>query len=349
MTFAPHDLAELTGAPFDTVIDVRAPSEFAEDHVPGAINLPVLSDEERARVGTIYVQESAFLARKIGAALVARNAAQHIEGPLSDHDGGWQPLVYCWRGGQRSNSFASILSQIGWRVQVLDGGYQSYRRLVKDKLYDTPFPTNVVLLDGYTGTAKTAILWAAARAGAQVLDLEGLANHRGSLFGSMGDQPAQKGFESALAERIGALDPARPVLVEAESSKVGERVVPPSLWAAMRAARRITVEAEPDVRAAYLTRAYADIVADPDRLDAVLVSLTRLQGHDRIQAWRGLAREGRVQDLAADLMRQHYDPRYAKQRDRDETGRVGTIRAERLDDAEIEALGARVAGMLSAP
>lgn len=190
---------------------------------------------------------------------------------------------------------------------------------------------------------------AAARAGAQVLDLEGLANHRGSLFGSMGDQPAQKGFESALAERIGALDPARPVLVEAESSKVGERVVPPSLWAAMRAARRITVEAEPDVRAAYLTRAYADIVADPDRLDAVLVSLTRLQGHDRIQAWRGLAREGRVQDLAADLMRQHYDPRYAKQRDRDETGRVGTIRAERLDDAEIEALGARVAGMLSAP
>ena len=107
------------GAGFDTIIDVRSPAEFAEDHVPGAINLPVLSDEERARVGTIYVQDSPLKVRKIGAALVARNAAIHIEGPLADMDGGWQPLVYCWRGGQRSGSFASILSQIGWRAEVV--------------------------------------------------------------------------------------------------------------------------------------------------------------------------------------------------------------------------------------
>ncbi|SFH21245.1 tRNA 2-selenouridine synthase [Palleronia marisminoris] len=347
MPFAPHDLSAIPAAGFDTIIDVRSPSEFAEDHVPGSINLPVLDDEERARVGTIYVQQSAFLARKLGAAIVARNAARHIEGPLSHHDGGWRPLVYCWRGGQRSGSFGSILAQIGWRVEVLDGGYQTYRRLVKETLYDRPFPCRVVLLDGFTGTAKTELLQVAARHGAQVIDLEGLANHRGSLFGAMGAQPAQKGFESALAEVVRGLDPARPVLVEAESSKVGERVVPPSLWKAMQAAPRVTVESPRDVRAGYLVRAYADIVSDPDRLDDILGKLVRLQGHERVDLWRQLAREGRIEALANDLMEHHYDPRYAKQAGRHETLDVGVLRAERLDAAEIERLGAELAGRLS--
>ena len=124
------DLRDAVWRNFDDVIDVRAPSEFAEDHLPGAISLPVLSDAERARVGTIYKQESPFAARKIGAALVARNAARHIEERLMDKGGGWRPLVYCWRGGQRSNAFATILRQIGWRVEVLEGGYRSYRRAV---------------------------------------------------------------------------------------------------------------------------------------------------------------------------------------------------------------------------
>ncbi|WP_375261512.1 tRNA 2-selenouridine(34) synthase MnmH [Palleronia sp.] len=347
MSFAPPDLSAIPAAGFDTVIDVRSPSEFAEDHVPGAINLPVLDDEERARVGTIYVQDSAFLARKLGAALVARNAARHIEGPLSHHDGGWRPLVYCWRGGQRSNSFASILAQIGWRVDVLEGGYQCYRRLVKDALYDRPFPCRVVLLDGFTGTAKTDLLQVAQRRGAQVIDLEGLANHRGSLFGAMGAQPAQKGFESALAELVRGLDPGRPVLVEAESSKVGERVVPPGLWKAMQAAPRITIEAPRTVRTGYLARAYADIVADPQRLDAILASLTRLQGHERVEQWRQMARAGQIEPLAADLMEHHYDPRYAKQADRQATPDAGRLRAERLDAAEIEALGAELATLMS--
>ena len=109
---------------FDTVIDVRSPSEYVEDHVPGAISLPVLDDEERARVGTIYKQESPFLARKLGAALVFRNAADHIAGPLAHHEGGWKPLVYCWRGGQRSGSFAWMLKEIGWRAEKIDGGYR---------------------------------------------------------------------------------------------------------------------------------------------------------------------------------------------------------------------------------
>ena len=346
MTFRPDSLAAIGAAGFDTVIDVRSPSEFAEDRVPGAINLPALDDEERARVGTIYVQESAFLARKIGAALVARNAARHIEGPLADHDGGWQPLVYCWRGGQRSNSFASILSQIGWRVEVLEGGYRTYRGLVKRALYDLPWPVPVVLLDGFTGTAKTEILARAARAGAQVLDLEGLANHRGSLFGAMGAQPAQKGFETSLAAALSTLDPSRPVLVEAESSKVGERVVPPMLWKAMQTAPRITIEAPLDARARYLARAYDDIVADPDRLRETLESLTRLQGWERVDLWLRMAREGRIEALAAGLMEHHYDPRYAKQLSRGGGGSLGAVTAERLDDAELDRLGARVAELV---
>ncbi|MCL4153006.1 UNVERIFIED_CONTAM: hypothetical protein GTU68_052311 [Idotea baltica] len=241
---------------FDTVIDVRSPAEFAEDHVPGAINLPALSNEERARVGTIYVQETPFKARKIGAALVARNVAAHLDGPLKDMDGGWQPLVYCWRGGQRSGSFASILSQIGWRAEVVEGGYQSYRNLVHDALYETALPHRLILLDGNTGTAKTDILHRLNALGVQVLDLEGLANHRGSLLGAMeGGQPAQKGFETALACALDALDPKRPVLVEAESSKVGARIVPPSLWSAMKAAPRIEIDAPLDARAQYLANA----------------------------------------------------------------------------------------------
>jgi len=194
MTFEISDLSALNEAPFDDIIDVRSPSEFAEDHIPGAINLPVLSDEERARVGTIYTQESPFLARKIGAALVARNAAAHIEGPLSGKDGAWRPLIYCWRGGQRSGSFASILAQIGWRVDTLSGGYQSYRRNVVRLLYETAITSPIVLLDGNTGTGKTDILKRLPTLGIQVIDLEGLACHRGSALGSLGDQPSQKGF-----------------------------------------------------------------------------------------------------------------------------------------------------------
>ena len=310
-------LADLLSLGMDTVIDVRAPSEFAEDHLPGAVNLPVLSDEERARVGTIYVRESAFRARKIGAALVARNAAAHIEGPLADRDGGWRPLIYCWRGGQRSGSFASILSQIGWRVEVLDGGYRSYRRLVVAALYDRPWPTPLLVVDGNTGTAKTDILARLAARGAQVIDLEGLARHRGSVLGPRpGGQPAQKAFESGIAMALAGFDPERPVVVEAESSKVGDLSVPPALWAALREAPRVVIEAPVPARAAYLARAYGDLLADVPRLEALLAKLAPYHAADRLETWARLARAGEGEALAADLVEAHYDPRYAKSRDR---------------------------------
>ncbi len=330
---------------FDEIIDVRAPAEFAEDHVPGAISLPVLDDEERARVGTIYKQVAPFSARKIGAALVAKNAARHLEGPLADKPGGWRPLVYCWRGGQRSGSFASILSQIGWRVEIVEGGYKSWRHLVVDALYDAAFPCPVVVLDGNTGSAKTDILNRLPARGLQVIDLEGLANHRGSLFGHMGEQPSQKAFEGRLAVALARLDPSRPVVVEAESSRVGEVRLPPKLWRAMVAAPRVAIAATRAARAEYLVTAYADMVADPVRLDGILGSLRASHPAEVIADWRAMAAAGRFVDLADGLMERHYDPRYGKHRARMEVP-LTEVAVDGL--ADLDAVADRVDGAVRA-
>jgi len=340
-----NSLADVLALRFDDIIDVRAPAEWAEDHIPGAISLPVLDDDERARVGTIYKQVSPFTARKVGAALVAKNAAAHLEGPLADKPGGWQPLVYCWRGGQRSGSFASILSQIGWRVEVVQGGYKSWRRLVVEALYDQPFAHRLMVLDGNTGTAKTEVLALLAARGVQVVDLEGLANHRGSLFGHMGEQPSQKAFEGRLALALARLDPGRPVVVEAESAKVGDCRLPPKLWRAMVTAPRISIEAPRRARAEYLVRAYADLVADVERLDGVVASLAPAHPREVIAEWRAMAAAGDFVDLAEGLMAQHYDPRYGKHRARMDAP-VTEVTVEGLDD--LGALADRITGLIAA-
>ncbi|WP_284164616.1 tRNA 2-selenouridine(34) synthase MnmH [Frigidibacter sp. SD6-1] len=342
-------LAQLQAEGFDTVIDVRAPAEYAEDHLPGAISLPVLDDEERARVGTIYKQESPFRARKIGAALVARNAARHLEGPLADKPGGWRPLVYCWRGGQRSNSFASILSQIGWRVEVLEGGYKAWRSLVLAELNDRPFPAPLWVLDGNTGTAKTEVLARLSGLGIQTIDLERLANHRGSLFGHRtGGQPGQKAFDNRLAMAIAGIDPTRPVVVEAESSRIGDLNLPKQLWKAMSAAPRIRIAAPLEARAAYLTRAYADLTADPGRLCRVVESLRPVQPAERIEAWLKLAKTGDFRELAAGLMRDHYDRRYEKHRARFRGGEDRELATDRLDEEAIGKMAGQIADRLAA-
>ncbi len=331
-------LDALAALPFDQVIDVRAPSEYAEDHIPGAINLPVLSDEERAIVGTIYVQQDRFLARKTGAALVARNAAAHLEGPLADRDGGWRPLVYCWRGGQRSGSFASILAQVGWRVDLIEGGYKSYRRLVVTAMYDQPVPHRLILLDGGTGTAKTRVLARLAQAGAQVIDLEAMAAHRGSLLGGRpGGQPAQKTFESRIAMALARLDPSRPVFLEAESNKIGRLIIPPSLWQAMIGADHVVIDAPLAARARYLCQAYADLLADRDLLVAKLAPLRTYHGAERVEAWQAQARAGAFEGLAAELVQHHYDPRYIKAQSRQ--GRAPLVRLVMagLSDADLDA------------
>jgi tRNA 2-selenouridine synthase len=340
MAITLSSLTDLSAQGFDDIIDVRAPAEFADDHLPGAISLPVLNDEERARVGTIYKQVNPFTARKLGAALVARNAAAHLEGPLADRPGGWRPLVYCWRGGQRSGSFATILGQIGWRVETLAGGYKAWRGLVVKALYETPFPAPVVVLDGNTGTGKTEILLRMGDLGAQILDLEGLARHRGSLFGAMpGGQPSQRGFEGRLAMEIAAIDPARPVVVEAESAKIGDVRLPPGLWKAMQAAPRIAVTAPPGARATYLTRAYADLTADTARLGSIIESLRPLHPGEVISHWLGQAAAGDFAPLAEELMERHYDPRYLRHRARGGVAQVELMSAT-LDPEALDALAA---------
>jgi tRNA 2-selenouridine synthase len=342
MAITLSSLAELATLEFDDIIDVRAPAEFAEDHLPGALSLPVLDDAERARVGTIYKQVSPFTARKLGAALVARNAAAHLEGPLADRPGGWRPLVYCWRGGQRSGSFATILSQIGWRVETLAGGYKAWRSLVVREVYDTPVRSRVVVLDGNTGSAKTEVLGLLRGLGVQVIDLEGLARHRGSLFGAMGAQPSQKAFEAALAQALVGLDPARPVVVEAESSKIGERRLPPEIWKAMVAAPRVAIAAPRAARAAYLARAYGELTADAGRLAATVEQLRPMHPGEVIAAWQALAGAGAFADLADGLMARHYDPRYDKHRARMGAPAV-EVEAGDLSPVALPDLAARVA------
>jgi tRNA 2-selenouridine synthase len=337
-----------TLAAFDAIIDVRSPSEFAEDHVPGAISLPVLDDAERAQVGTIYVQESRFRARRIGAALVARNVARHLETALADRPGDFKPLVYCWRGGQRSGAMATILSQVGWRTAVLAGGYKTYRRNVKARLYDDEPALKLVLLEGRTGSGKTEILARLASRGVQVLDLEGLAGHRGSVFGSHAGrpQPSQKMFESRLLWTLDALDLSRPIVAEAEASKVGDRMVPPAVWQAMVAAPRIRLSAPLAERARYICAHYADVVADRAAFEASLARLPVYPGRKALAAWRALADAGDLEGLASDLIANHYDPAYDRSTRKEAKPRLGAVALAGLDGAAQEAAADEIAAML---
>ncbi len=335
-------------APFDAIIDVRSPGEFAEDHVPGAINLPVLSDEERAQVGTIYVQTSRFLARKLGAAHVSRNIAHHLETALADQEGGFKPLIYCWRGGQRSNAMATVLSQVGWRTGLLEGGYKTYRRMVQTRLYDEALDLKLVLLDGGTGSGKTEMLGRLAERGVQVLDLEGLAGHRGSLFGGFADapQPSQKMFESRLLAALDALDPARPVVVEAESSKIGERMTPPALWKLMQAAARIELVAPRAERARYLVSAYGDIARDRAALEEAFERLPTHPGRERLEGWRKLADAGDFEALAEALIELHYDPAYARSAKKDARPRLKVLGMESLSPERMAEVVDEIAGLV---
>lgn len=341
------DLSPAARDGFDALIDVRSPSEFAEDHLPGAINLPVLDDAQRAAVGTEYVQGSKFEARRHGAALVARNIAAHLEGPLAAVGGGFRPLVYCWRGGQRSGAMVAVMEQVGWPVTVLDGGYQTWRRQVVAALYDAPLPHRLVALDGPTGCGKTALLQALAARGVQTLDLEALAAHRGSLFGALpGGQPSQKAFETALHDALSRLDPARPVVVEAESSRIGERVLPPSLWAALTAAPAVELSAPLEARVARIVADYGDIAADPAALDDALTRLPRHHAKAEIADWRAMAARGEIAALAAALVEAHYDPAYRRSAASRQRPVVQRLDLPDLSPAALEAAAAALAETL---
>ncbi|HVM99149.1 MAG TPA: tRNA 2-selenouridine(34) synthase MnmH [Caulobacteraceae bacterium] len=325
------DAEPATLGAFDMIVDARSPGEFAEDRIPGAVNLPVLDDAQRAEVGAIYVQESRFKARRIGGAYVAANVARHLETVMADWPPSLSSLVYCWRGGMRSNAMATILAQVGWRTSVLAGGYRTYRRRVVQRLYDGEPAHRVVLLEGHTGSGKTEVLHRLSEQGVQTLDLEGLAAHRGSLLGGLPGraQPSQKAFESSLLAALEQLDPSRPVVVEAESSKVGELMIPPLLWKAMQVAPRIALSAPGEARARYLAQTYA-VGLDPEVLAAALSRLQAL-GRKRSQAWASLARAGDLETLAAELIEAHYDPAYRRSSRRAAGPLLGEVTLTRLD------------------
>ncbi len=301
------------GSPYHEIIDVRAPGEFLEDHVTGAINLPVLCDGERVRVGTIYKQVSAFDARKIGAALVAKNISAHLESHFSTKEKDYCPLVYCWRGGQRSGSLATVLSDVGWSVAVVEGGYRSYRSHVIETIRACADDLSFVVLNGFTGAGKTLLLKALARSGEQVLDLEGLACHKGSVFGGDREspQPPQKRFESHLFDRISRFDPSRLVFLEAENSRVGRLNLPNPLWQRMKTAPVIEISSPLAARAAYLTSDYAEWVSDAERVRQTIDRLRGFQSAQVLAEWKALADRGDWETLVTRLLAEHYDRRYS--------------------------------------
>ncbi|MDL2284261.1 tRNA 2-selenouridine(34) synthase MnmH [Oxalobacter sp. OttesenSCG-928-P03] len=299
---------------YDAIIDVRSPSEYAEDHIPGAINCPVLNDEERARVGTLYKQVNPFEAKKVGAALVAKNIASHIEQQFLDRPRQWKPLVYCWRGGNRSGAMTHILSKVGWHAEQLEGGYKKYRRQVIGAMEKAPAQYSFNVICGTTGSGKSRLLQVLASEGAQVLDLEQLAAHRGSVLGNMPSepQPSQKCFESCLWETLRRCDPERPVFVESESKKVGRLRVPEALIDCMRTSPCTAVTLSRENRMRLLMEDYAHFVRDPLWLNERLSRLTVLHGHDKIAHWHELALSGQMETLIDELLTEHYDPLYER-------------------------------------
>jgi tRNA 2-selenouridine synthase len=301
-------------AEFDAIIDVRSPSEFAEDHIPGAINCPVLDDLERIQVGTMYKKINAFEAKKVGAALVAKNIAKHIEQHFLDKPREWKPLVYCWRGGNRSGSMAHILAKIGWPVVQLDGGYKNYRHHVNGAL---PLIAPLVqwrVICGTTGSGKTRLLQTLASQGAQILDLEELAAHRGSVLGHLPSQvqPSQKMFESRIWEALRGMNFDSPVFVESESKKVGNLRVPDAIINTMRASPCINVELPLQQRVALLMEEYSHFVSDPTALNTRLDCLVSMYGKEKIEQWKDLANRENMVALVTELLTKHYDPAYLK-------------------------------------
>jgi tRNA 2-selenouridine synthase len=340
---------DLSSKCFDAVIDTRSPSEYAEDHIPGAISAPVLDDAERAEVGTMYKQVSAFEAKKVGAALVSRNIARHVDAHFREKPKGWKPLVYCWRGGKRSGAMAHVLREIGWDAATLQGGYKAYRRWVVERLDELPARFTFRVIHGPTGSGKSRLLGALAQAGAQTLDLEGLAAHRGSVLGGLPDvpQPSQKWFESQLLDQLAALDAARPVYVEGESKKIGQLQVPDALMAAMRASRCVRLEASVGTRVALLLDEYRHFLADRAALDAQLDCLVALHGRERIADWKALAARGEWSEFVSRLLLEHYDPAYRRSSTKNFAHLVDATPV-RIDSAADSAFSAAAQAILNA-
>jgi tRNA 2-selenouridine synthase len=309
--FGIDNLASSLGE-FDSIIDVRSPAEFALDHIPGSINLPVLNNEERIEIGTLYKQVSPFAAKKLGAAYVSRNIANHLEHSLIDFPREWHPLIYCWRGGERSGAFTHILNRIGWKAMQLETGYQGFRRVVIDGLDQAAKDFSFQVIAGMTGSGKTRILQEIGALGQQTLDLEGLAIHRGSVLGNEPniEQPSQKGFETNLWNAFNSLDPSKIVFVESESKKVGGVHIPDSLIERIREGECIELRSSTNTRVSWLLREYKHFLSNPESFKDKLSLLTSRYGKEQIAKWHTAIDAGDFENLVEELLVMHYDPSY---------------------------------------
>jgi tRNA 2-selenouridine synthase len=311
---------------FDSIIDVRSPAEFALDHIPGAINCPVLNDAERVTVGTLYKQQSPFEARKLGAAIVARNIGHHLEQHFQTMPKQWKPLIYCWRGGNRSGSMALIFAKVGWPVVQLDGGYKAYRHSVMHVLEHLPLSLQFRVICGTTGSGKSRLLQYLEQSGAQVLDLEQLAAHRGSVLGSLplNPQPSQKMFETRLWQTLRRFTSDRVVYVESESKKIGDLRVPAALMDRIRSAQCVQVQLPTNDRVKLLIEDYPHLVSDTELLVSQLSHLTQLHSKEKIHRWQSLAETGEIAALVETLLVEHYDPAYLRSIEKNFAGYINS-------------------------
>lgn len=311
---APRPVGISALAEVDAVIDARSPAEHALDHIPGALNAPSLYDGERERVGTLYKQVGAFEARRVGGGLMAANLARHVERIWADKPPNWRPLVYCWRGGMRSGAMVTWMRLVGWQALQLEGGYKAWRRHVMERIETLSPQLDLRVIGGPTGSGKTRLLHALAEAGAQVLDLEGLARHKGSVLGSVpgAPQPAQTAFETQLAQALMRHPPGAPLWVEAESRRIGRITLPTPLWERLRQSPGIALHVPRVARIDFLRKDYDYFCQDPAPLLAALESLHRVQSRENLARWRGWAEAGELDQLVEELLAQHYDPLYAR-------------------------------------
>ncbi len=331
---------------YDMVIDARSPREYGEDHLPAAINLPVVDSAQYAVVGTLHKvdRHRAYLR---GVADSLRNMADAIDQVIVGLPADARILVYCFRGGKRSRLWHDALRTIGFRVDLIPGGWKRYRAVVREQLSVLPGRLRFNVLAGATGTGKTRLLAALDRVGEQVLDLEGLANHRGSLIGALPgvEQPSQKYFDSLLLARLLSFDPARPVWIEAESKKIGAVQLPDGLYDAMHRSRTVfRLDAPMAERVRLWHEDFGHFARDPASLLERLRHLIPLIGNEEFGRWQALAEQGHLDALFERLMVAHYDPTYQRSSARNYQGLdMQQVALPALDPATLAAVAATLA------
>lgn len=298
---------------WDVICDCRTPLEYVEDHIPGAISTPVLSNEQRVVIGTMYAS-SPFEAQRLGAALVAGNISQIIPTHFMQLPPKSRILVYCWRGGERSGSLAHVLSRVGWHVALLEGGYRSYRRSVLQELEGLE-SRRYHVIGGLTGSGKGVLLDALKARGANVVDLEALAKHYGSAFGDhpTDPQPTQRAFETCLARAILECQAPGPIFVEAESPKVGRVALPAALVRAMRQAPVTRIVVPLAERVKRIRTQYRHFEGECiERTRRNIAGLRATLGGETVDRWLRYIDEGDFDSFVEEILVEYYDDRYTQ-------------------------------------